>query len=187
MVLSPPIAVQMPPATSEPAPVEPSAARFRSTPLPLPARPAQTNSQSTPLRLDDLAASSTAEARVYFHYSTLEEGGEATARQYAHHVLDNGFLSIEIRPVNVPIKTATIRYFYEDDRSESVRLSKALATPGRGLPDISYSVVDFVRFTPKPRKGTVEVWIPNDVRVGPARTDVSARPESPRPPATAVR
>jgi hypothetical protein len=190
IVLSPPIAVSIPPETT-PAPAGESytsPAPNRSTPLPLPTRPAESNAQSPALRLEDLSSPTIPDSRVYFHYSTLEEGGEETARQYAHYVLDNGFLSIEIRPVNVAIKTASVRYFYEDDRAESVKLGQALQqlTISRGLPQVSYTVVDFLRFTPKPRKGTIEVWIPNDLRLQPSRTDFSAQPRT-SPPGRAGR
>ena len=189
-VFSPPISVSVPPETpAARAPATgPVGTANRSAPLPAPARPVPDNAQSPALRLDDLVSATVPDSRVYFHYSTLEGGGEETARQYAHHVLDNGFLSLEIRPVNVAIKTASIRYFYEDDRAESVKLSQALQqlTAARGATPVTYSVVDFLRFTPKPRKGTIEVWIPNDVRLRPGRTDLSERPQV-NPPAAAVR
>ena len=64
-------------------------------------------------------------------------------------------------PVDMPIGAAGLRYFFDQDRDPSRRLLEELDWFFQGqsqwAPD---QASDFTHYTPKPRRGNVELWLP---------------------------
>ena len=68
---------------------------------------------------------------------------------------------IDIRPVDFEIERPSVRYFFDGDQPGSRQLVEAIGAfyakaPGRA-PD---EAADFSHFSPKPRRGNIEVWLP---------------------------
>jgi RNase P/RNase MRP subunit p29 len=111
--------------------------------------------------LEDHPALSAGEIRVFIHHIADHPGVAALAERLAEHLRRQGFTVADIRPVDFTISKASVRYFFEDDRSASERLVDELGRffeAGTSLaPD---HASDFTHFLPKPRAGNVEVWLP---------------------------
>jgi hypothetical protein len=113
------------------------------------------------------AASATADRaapgaiRVFIHHTANRGGDAALAQRLADHLRGQGFTGADIRAVDFSIGKASVRYFFDDDRSASERLVEELGRFLEGAasraPD---HATDFTHFTPKPRSGNVEVWLP---------------------------
>jgi hypothetical protein len=99
--------------------------------------------------------------RIFIHHTAGREGNAALAQRLAEHLRGQGFAVADIRPVDFSIGKASVRYFFEDDRSASeqvvAELGRVLEEAGARAPD---QASDFTHFTPKPRPGNVEVWLP---------------------------
>ena len=110
---------------------------------------------------EDRPAVSSGEIRVFIHHVADHHGVAALAERLADHLRRQGFTVADIRPVDFTISKASVRYFFEDDRSASERLVDELGRffeEGTSLsPD---HASDFTHFLPKPRPGNVEVWLP---------------------------
>ena len=109
----------------------------------------------------DRPAPRVGEIRVFIHHNANRAGAAALAQRLADHLLGQGFTVADIRPVDFSIGKASVRYFFEDDRSASERLVAEFGrfmdeTGARALKQAS----DFTHFMPKPRPGNVEVWLP---------------------------
>lgn len=98
--------------------------------------------------------------RVFIHHTAGAENALA-AIQLAAFLQARGFDVVDIRPVDVNIERPTVRYFFDGDQPESGRLVEAIGAfyaKARGrAPD---EAADFSRFSPKPRRGNIEVWLP---------------------------
>jgi hypothetical protein len=109
----------------------------------------------------DRAAPPPDEIRIFIHHTADREGDAALAQRLAEHLRSQGFAVADIRPVDFSIGKASVRYFFEDDRSASeqviAELGRVLEDAGARAPD---QASDFTHFTPKPRPGNVEVWLP---------------------------
>jgi hypothetical protein len=69
-----------------------------------------------------------------------------------------GFPIVDIRLVEVEVEQPSVRYFFPGDRAESRRLVEVIDTlVPQQAPD---TATDFSHFSPKPRPGTVELWLP---------------------------
>ena len=67
----------------------------------------------------------------------------------------------DIRPVDFNIGNPSVRYFFASDRAASRRLVDELGRFSREAPSRAPDhASDFTHFTPKPRQGNVEVWLP---------------------------
>lgn len=130
--VGPPIAGLEPPAAAEPA---------QPAPPPPPAVPA-------------------AGPRVVLHHGT-DPDSTALAAQLAAQLTAVGYAGVEVRAVTFDVATASIRYFYGDDRGAAERLIRAvgpvLAWNGRAAPS---TPIGFTDFRPLPRPGTIEIWLP---------------------------
>lgn len=148
------------PATAPAAkpPTESTAAPRPSPPattlLPHP-RPAAAPATATPPAL----AGAT---RVFVHHFTADEAGAAMAVRLAERLRSQGIEVAAIRRVPFGIPAASVRYFYPADRDAAQRLvglaGPLLTAGGRASPRLPG---DFTHYQPKPRPGTVEVWIPS--------------------------
>jgi Sulfocyanin (SoxE) domain len=111
--------------------------------------------------LEDRPALSPGEIRVFIHHVANHHGVAAVAERLADQLRRQGFTVADIRPVDFTIGKPSVRYFFEDDRSASKRLVEELTwffEEGTSLaPD---HASDFTHYLPKPRPGTVEVWLP---------------------------
>jgi hypothetical protein len=111
--------------------------------------------------LEDRPMVSAGEIRVFIHHVAGHRRGTALAQRLAGHLRRQDFTVADIRPVDFSIGRPSVRYFFETDRSASERLVKELGRfsdeAGSPAPD---HASDFTHFTPKPRPGNVEVWLP---------------------------
>jgi sulfocyanin len=110
--------------------------------------------------LEDRLALSPGEIRVFIHHVADHHGAAALAQRLADYLRRQGYPVADIRPVDFTISKASVRYFFEDDRSASERLVDELGRffeEGTLAPD---QASDFTHFLPKPRPGNVEVWLP---------------------------
>lgn len=109
----------------------------------------------------DRPAAPAAEIRVFIHHFAGRGADAALAERLAGHLRGQGFTVADIRPVDFSIGTASVRYFFADDRDASEQLvdelGRFMAEAGAPAPD---QASDFTHFTPKPRPGNVEVWLP---------------------------
>jgi hypothetical protein len=100
------------------------------------------------------------EIRVFIHHTANRAGDAAVAQRVADHLRGQGFTVADIRPVDFSIGKASVRYFFEGDRSASDRL---VAEFGRFMDEAGARALkqasDFTRFIPKPRPGNVEIWL----------------------------
>jgi sulfocyanin len=127
------------------------------------ARPARHGSTPKPQVAGETPALalSPGEIRVFIHHFTDHHRVAALAERLTGHLRRQGFTVADIRPVNFTISKPSVRYFFEDDRSASEQLVEELSRffeEGTSLaPD---HASDFTHYLPKPRQGTVEVWLP---------------------------
>jgi hypothetical protein len=116
-----------------------------------------TSQASTPDDHSDLPAG---EIRIFIHHVADQPAG-ALAQQLAEYLRGQGFTVADIRSVDFGVGKPSVRYFFARDRAASGRLVEELgrfSTGGASLaPD---RASDFTHFVPKPRPGTVEVWLP---------------------------
>jgi sulfocyanin len=108
----------------------------------------------------DRLALSTGGIRVFIHHVADHHGAAALAERLADYLRRQGYTVADIRPVDFTISKASVRYFFEYDRSASERLVDELGRffeEGTLAPD---HASDFTHFLPKPRPGNVEVWLP---------------------------
>jgi hypothetical protein len=105
------------------------------------------------------SSSVAASIRVFIHHA--EGAGNAIrALQLAAFLETRGFDIADIRMVEFDIARPGVRYFFDRDQRESRRLVEAVRAffvkaPGRA-PD---QATDFTTFSPKPRRGNVEIWL----------------------------
>ena len=145
-------------------PVPQATAQSRATPEPVPpnARPAAP--VLYPHRAPPLVAATSADpaassspTRVFIHHTAGSNSDAAGARAVAERLRREGFEVVAVRRVPFAIRTGSVRYYFEHDRSAARRLadlSGPLAGSGRKRPPL-----DFSHYRPKPSPGTVEVWI----------------------------
>jgi hypothetical protein len=100
------------------------------------------------------------EIRVFIHH-VADQGDSALAQRLADYLRGQGFTVADIRAVEVSVAKRSVRYFFTSDRAASQRLVEQLgrfSEKGRSLaPD---HASDFTHFVPKPRPGSVEIWLP---------------------------
>ena len=153
------------PTPLEPTPLGPVASA--PTPLAAPLPPAEPRAPrpraealaNAPARIDEATTPEPksgvlADRRVVIHYRADSVAGEAEAQSIATRLLP-GAGSTETRAVADVPRAANIRYFFAQDEGAARDLASML---GRG--GTSWSVRDFTTYEPKPRAGTIEVWIP---------------------------
>jgi hypothetical protein len=98
--------------------------------------------------------------RVFIHYTVGREDAEV-ARRLAAFLELRGFTVADLRPVSFPIDKAGLRYFFDRDRDESWRLFEEIDWFFGSMPERApVRAADFTHYTPRPRPGNVEVWLP---------------------------
>lgn len=145
-----------PPATpvepQRPAPSAPAEA------TPAAAEPAAPPERETPAENE----TATAGARVFVHYSTRQPGADEAAANVARELRDRGFTVVDIRAVPSRIETASVRYFFLDDRAQAEALQDALGSILRSRGFSGGDLKAMTDYRPAPRRGTIEVWVPAD-------------------------
>jgi hypothetical protein len=143
-------------------PIQPS----RSSP-PVTDHPANLRSAATiqvasqASRSDDDLALPAGEIRIFIHHVADHAGGAALAQRLADYLRGQGFTVADIRPVDFRIGKPSVRYFFARDRAASQRLVEELGRFSGGRTSLAPDQAsDFTHFLPKPRPGSVEVWLP---------------------------
>ena len=95
--------------------------------------------------------------RVFVHYAgpAGDEVGRGRAERIARVLEDDGYRIGAIRPTGFAIRTSSVRYFHEADRAAAARLRSDLP------PSLAEStlIMDFTSYEPRPRPGTIELWL----------------------------
>lgn len=100
--------------------------------------------------------------RLFIHYSAQRTEDAATAARLAEYLRRRGFEVVATRQVGFEIGSPDLRYFFEHDQAESERLLEDLSWFFHGSPQRAPDrASDFTRYTPKPRPGNVELWLPS--------------------------
>jgi hypothetical protein len=99
--------------------------------------------------------------RVFIHHTAAHARDAATAARLAEYLSRRGFVVADIRPVDMRIGAAGLRYFFDQDRDPSRRLLEELDWFFQGQSQWALDQAsDFTHYTPKPRRGNVELWLP---------------------------
>jgi hypothetical protein len=163
-------ASEAPSSTGEPAAGAPQAER-QPQPQPIPESTGRSaEPQGPPLpnsrplasagAVDETAAVGPSAIRVFIHHVAGTRNA-LPAIQLAAFLQARGFAVTDIRPVELKIEQPSVRYFFEDDQPESRRLVEAIGAFFAEAPERAPDQpADFSHFSPKPRQGNVEVWLP---------------------------
>ena len=109
---------------------------------------------------DDNSALPAGATRVFIHHVGDPRDGEL-AQRLADYLRGQGFTVADIRPVDFSIGKPSVRYFFARDRAASQRLVEELGRFFAGGATLGPDhASDFTHFVPKPRPGSVEVWLP---------------------------
>jgi hypothetical protein len=95
-----------------------------------------------------MAAPRFAETRVVVNYSGGTSGAEVA--KVSDTITDAGFPAVQSARVNVDMSAANVRYFHAADAEAARALGAATGA----------TVRDFTSFTPSPRAGHLELWLP---------------------------
>lgn len=157
----PPVTVPPPsePAAAAPQPEQPAAPTVASPPPPSP-------QAAVPVPPTAGGAASAAplspQARVFIHHSANDRAAAARAAALASELQEQGASVVAVRSVPFGIRGLSVRYFHPGDRAPAAQvldLTKgALAETAAASAPSSPS--DFTSFSPAPRLGTIEVWLP---------------------------
>jgi hypothetical protein len=109
---------------------------------------------------EERAAAASNPARIFIHHAA-GAGNALSAIRLAAYLDERGFDVTDIRSVNARIERPSVRYFFGSDQPAGRRLVEAMGAffadaPGQA-PD---EATDFSHFAPKPRRGNIEVWLP---------------------------
>jgi hypothetical protein len=98
--------------------------------------------------------------RIVVHHGGQPES-RAVAEQLASQLVSADLGEVEVRAVPFDVATASVRYFFDEDRADAQRLTAAigpfLSWHGRAAPN---TAIGFTDYRPLPRQGTIEVWLP---------------------------
>ncbi len=130
-------------------------------PEPQPATPVDEAADSAPaVEAPANVAPASGGPRVFIHYSTAQPGADAAAAEVARQLRDRGFTIADIRAVPNQIETASVRYFFADDRAQAEALQDALGAVLRPRGFSGGDLKSMTGYRPSPRRGTLEVWVP---------------------------
>lgn len=155
----------LPPAMAEPAMLPALLAEPVPAPLePLRAPPPPALADPAPI-LADLQATSvspvspTAAARVFIHYSAADPNAGPRAELLAELLRTRGYPVAGIVQVPFQIDHSSVRYYFKDNMADADALVALSSTVPKlaGLAERGPS--DFTGYTPKPRPGTMEIWV----------------------------
>lgn len=143
----------LPPASSEPpaAPSQPGPASAVWAPRSRPTPPSPSHDDAA---VPTAEPAQPASPRVVLHY---HEGAAAEADRLATALAGLGprFSRVETRPVAGTPRAPTIRFFHPEDVGAAWELETALRMTGE-----SWQVRNYTSYLPKPRRGTLEIWLP---------------------------
>lgn len=100
--------------------------------------------------------------RVFIHHTAADRTGAALAAQLADQLRREGYPTVVTRQVRFRVTAPGVRYFFAADREAAGRLlrtSTRFVAPRAGQAPAAPG--DFTHVQPKPRAGTLEVWIPS--------------------------
>jgi hypothetical protein len=99
--------------------------------------------------------------RVLIHHAPGPRNA-LPAIQLAAYLQESGFAVAQIRAVESTIERPSVRYFFAGDRADSDRLAETVGAFSAEVADWAAAEVDdFTRALPKPRRGSIEVWLPS--------------------------
>jgi len=99
--------------------------------------------------------------RVFIRYTAGHEEDAVLARRLAAFLRLRGFAIADVRPVEKQIREPGLRYFFAGDQADAHRLLEELSWFFEPMPEkVPDHAADFTRYSPKPRSGSVEVWLP---------------------------
>ena len=142
---APPASAQSPAPAPEPRRVDPTTQASAPAPAAAPAAPPDA---------PPAAEQSAVPPRVVMHYRT-GDGREADHLATWLAQLDSRFGHIETRQVPATPRTPSIRFYYPEDVGAAWALRAALSNTGE-----TWQVSNYTHYQPKPRHGTLEVWLP---------------------------
>jgi hypothetical protein len=119
------------------------------------AAPAEPGTASAPAAADQPPASSDGARaeRVFVHHRAGSVAALSAAKAAAAAARRAGLPVMELRTVPATPAVPEVRFFYAADSEAAARLARQLGPAWR--------VRDFRHYTPPPRTGTLEVWVPN--------------------------
>lgn len=122
---------------------------------PVPGRATDVNSPAAPLgqRVGD-------EARVFIHYPNGNAAALARAQRIAQRIASDGYEVAEVRGVDIDIETPSVRYFFDAEAEVGRDLREVLASDALDFHTDEVRLLDLRSFEPRPRAGTLEVWLP---------------------------
>jgi hypothetical protein len=155
--VAPPPATQIPEPAAPPTPQVEIGPPIAARDLPVVAEPV---AREQPAPAPTVAPAVAAPPRLVIHHGVGEES-VAVAQQLAGQLRAAGYGEVAVRPVSFDVATASVRYFFTDDRAIAERLVRAIAPflswHGRAAPS---TPIGFTDFRPLPRQGTLEIWLP---------------------------
>jgi hypothetical protein len=100
--------------------------------------------------------------RVFIHHTAGGALDTMLAQRVAGYLNREGVPVVDIRPVRMEIRSGSIRYFRADDAPAAREIGDAMGGLFADNPVLApRRVLDFTHYEPKPRPGTVEIWLPS--------------------------
>ena len=95
--------------------------------------------------------------RIYVHYgeSPDDPARRGRALDIARRLEESGYRIGGVRPVNFPVTGSSVRYFFESDAPVAARLQEDLPA---SIAEQT-RLMDFTAYEPRPRPGTIELWV----------------------------
>ena len=98
---------------------------------------------------------------MFIHHTASDRTSAALAGQLADQLRREGYPVVATRQVRFRVTAPGVRYFFPADREAAGRLLRAstrFVAPRNGRAPAAPG--DFTHVQPKPRAGTLEIWIP---------------------------
>ena len=104
---------------------------------------------------------SSADIRIFIHHAGSDVASSALAHRLAGYLRRLGYSVADIRTVDFRIENPSVRCFFGADRNGSEHLVDAVERFFDNAQSRSpQRATDFTHYTPRPRPGNVEVWLP---------------------------
>jgi hypothetical protein len=151
-ILGAPLPLESP--APAPAPAVPPKWSGDTAPPPVPAPQSATATAPIPTR------GALNQARLFVHHSATPPQA-AVATDIAGQLRGGGLNVVGIRNIQGTVSTGSVRFFFPADRDAAVELAEMLSRLYRERNDPrEFRLLDFTRYTPKPREHTLEIWLP---------------------------
>ena len=102
--------------------------------------------------------------RVFVHYSRFREIDRNRAIRLARALRAQGFQVADIRPVDLNIRSGSVRFFFPEDRGNGeavLRSFRQFYDEEGSLGEPPRQPQALTGYNPKPSLGTLEIWIPS--------------------------